>query len=86
MGRALSCDEPTYHCSRLDYARVCVEIDVALPFIHHFDINTPFSESPLHIQVEYEWKPPRCEKCKLFGHVCKPQMDPEIEESVAKRG
>ncbi|KAB5564037.1 hypothetical protein DKX38_004091 [Salix brachista] len=86
VGRPLSCDEPTYCCLRLDYVRVCVEIDAALPFIHHFDIYTPFSESPLHIQVEYEWKPPHCEKCKLFGHVCKPQMDPVIEESVAKRG
>ena len=21
------------------------------------------------IRVEYEWKPPRCDKCKIFGHI-----------------
>ncbi|GJU19694.1 hypothetical protein Tco_1153036 [Tanacetum coccineum] len=21
------------------------------------------------IQVEYEWRPPRCDECKIFGHV-----------------
>ncbi|GKA21334.1 hypothetical protein Tco_0701323 [Tanacetum coccineum] len=21
------------------------------------------------VRVEYEWKPPRCEQCKIFGHV-----------------
>lgn len=21
------------------------------------------------VRIEYEWKPPRCSKCKLFGHV-----------------
>ncbi|KAJ6430796.1 hypothetical protein OIU84_018328 [Salix udensis] len=86
VGRPLSCDEQTYCCSRLDYARVCIELDAALPIIHHFAINTPFSESPLNIQVEYEWKPPRCEKCKLFGHVCKPPVEPVIDESTVKKG
>ena len=27
---------------------------------------------PILIQVEYEWKPLRCGKCCLFGHVCPP--------------
>ena len=22
------------------------------------------------IRVEYEWKPPRCDTCKIFGHTC----------------
>nr|GEU34753.1 zinc knuckle CX2CX4HX4C [Tanacetum cinerariifolium] len=22
------------------------------------------------IRVEYEWKPPRCDECKIFGHLC----------------
>jgi hypothetical protein len=40
-GRPLSCDEQTFNCTRLDYARVCIEIDAALPLIHQFEIETP---------------------------------------------
>ncbi|KAF9678102.1 hypothetical protein SADUNF_Sadunf07G0000100 [Salix dunnii] len=79
VGRPLSCDEATFCCSRLDYARVCVEVDAAKPYIHNFEINTPFSDQPLHIEVEYEWKPSRCAKCQLFGHACKPQGEKEAE-------
>ncbi|KAJ6672982.1 GLYCINE-RICH CELL WALL STRUCTURAL PROTEIN 1.8-LIKE [Salix viminalis] len=70
VGRPLSCDEQTYCCTRLDYARVCVEVDASQPFVTQFDINTPFSDEPLHLTVEYEWIPPRCDKCKVFGHNC----------------
>ncbi|KAJ6418900.1 hypothetical protein OIU84_002134, partial [Salix udensis] len=41
------------------------------PFVHNFDIITPLSTEPLHIEVEYEWKPTRCASCNLFGHSCK---------------
>ncbi|KAG5232953.1 DUF4283 domain-containing protein [Salix suchowensis] len=85
VDRPLSCDEQTFCCSRLDYARVCVEIDAALPFTHNFNITTPFSEAPLNIQVEYEWKPSRCEKCKLFGHSCK-QLVEAGEEDAGLQG
>ncbi|KAJ6346535.1 hypothetical protein OIU78_009046 [Salix suchowensis] len=71
VGRPLSCDEATFNCTRLDFARVCVEIDATQPFVHNFDINTPLSNTPLHIEVEFEWKPLRCAKCQLFGHSCK---------------
>lgn len=57
VGRPLSCDEATYCCTRLDYARVCVEVDAEKPFTHSFNINTPLATDPLHIGVEYEWKP-----------------------------
>ncbi|KAF9676417.1 hypothetical protein SADUNF_Sadunf09G0136400 [Salix dunnii] len=49
VGKPLSCDESTYTCSRLDFARVCVEIDAGMPFIHNFEIITPLSPEPLHI-------------------------------------
>jgi len=48
---------------------VCIEIDATLPLIHQFEIETPLSVEPILIQVEYEWKPLRCGKCCLFGHV-----------------
>ncbi|KAJ6725290.1 hypothetical protein OIU85_023140 [Salix viminalis] len=65
--RPLACDEATFICSRLDFARVCVEIDAASPFIHNFSVLTPLSKDPLNIEVEFEWKPTRCAKCRLFA-------------------
>jgi len=70
VGRPLSCDELTYNCTRPEYARLCVEVDAALPFIHNFEIESPLFTAPITVTVEYEWKPPSCDKCKVFGHSC----------------
>ncbi|KAG6794318.1 hypothetical protein POTOM_003563 [Populus tomentosa] len=70
VGRPLSCDESTYNCIRLDYARVCVEVDASLPYVHEFEIESPLTSEPITIKVDYEWKPSRCEKCMTFGHSC----------------
>ncbi|KAJ6999305.1 hypothetical protein NC653_010103 [Populus alba x Populus x berolinensis] len=70
VGRPLSCDALTYSCTRLDYARLCVELDASLPFIHSFDIDCPLSAEPITVTVDYEWKPSRCGKCNVFGHSC----------------
>ncbi|KAJ6871911.1 hypothetical protein NC651_031103 [Populus alba x Populus x berolinensis] len=70
VGRPLSCDESTYNCLRLDYARVCVEVDAALPYVHEFEIESPLTSEPITVKVDYEWKPSRCEKCRIFGHSC----------------
>nr|TKR85033.1 hypothetical protein D5086_0000251720 [Populus alba] len=71
VGRPLSCDELTYNCTRLEYARLCVEIDASLPVINSFDIECPLSADPITVTVDYEWKPKHCEQCKVFGHTCK---------------
>lgn len=70
VGRPLSCDESTYNCIRLDYARVCVEVDASLPYVHEFEIESPLTSEPITVKVDYEWKPPRCAKCMIFGHSC----------------
>ncbi|KAJ6411469.1 hypothetical protein OIU84_008108 [Salix udensis] len=57
VGTPLSCDEPTISCSRLDYARLCIELNASLPFVHQFEIESPLSEEPQLVKVEYEWKP-----------------------------
>ncbi|KAJ6678181.1 hypothetical protein OIU85_008741 [Salix viminalis] len=54
----------------LEYARICVEIDAKLPYVHQFEVLTPLSTSPIPIQVDYEWKPTQCSTCKVFGHAC----------------
>ena len=83
VGRPLSCDELTYSCTRLDYARLCVELDAALPFIHSFDIDCPLSAEPITVTVEYEWKPSRCGKCNVFGHSCPTPAIPNPTSSPA---
>jgi len=70
VGKPLSCDESTYNCTRLEYARLCVEIDASLPYVSEFEIESTLSPEPINIKVEYEWKPSRCEKCSIFGHSC----------------
>ncbi|KAB5573120.1 hypothetical protein DKX38_000314 [Salix brachista] len=85
LGRPLSCDEHTINCRRLDYARLCVELDARLLFVHRFEVESPLTEEPQVVRVEYEWKPPRCLKCNSFGHNCKPHKQPQgvEDENVA---
>nr|TKR98217.1 hypothetical protein D5086_0000205770 [Populus alba] len=83
VGRPLSCDELTYSCTRLEYARICVEVDAALPFVHNFEIESHLSPTPITVTVEYEWKPTSCEKCKVFGHSCS-KLPTALDKGKAK--
>ncbi|KAJ6670055.1 hypothetical protein OIU85_019859 [Salix viminalis] len=57
------------------------------PYTTNFEITTPFSKDPLRIDVEYEWRPARCDKCRLFGHVCpKEKLSEENKEKEGKEG
>nr|GEU95275.1 hypothetical protein [Tanacetum cinerariifolium] len=70
---------------QLEYKNVCDCVELSIPFkvfemvkpddvlkksitmgILLFD-GSRFSKKM--VRVEYEWKPPRCEQCKIFGHV-----------------
>ncbi|KAB5572962.1 hypothetical protein DKX38_000156 [Salix brachista] len=82
VGRPLSCDESTFSCKRLEYARVCVEVDAAHPFVHNFELEIPHSSDTVKVEVEYEWKPSRCKTCKVYGHCCK-EVEPQ---TVAAEG
>ncbi|KAJ6374041.1 hypothetical protein OIU78_029696 [Salix suchowensis] len=70
VGKPQSCDEQTINCKRLDYARLCVELDASLPFTRQFEVESPLSTEPVKVTMEYEWKPSRCEACQSFGHKC----------------
>jgi hypothetical protein len=74
VGRPLSCGELTYNCTRLEYARLCVEIDASLPFVHSFAIDCPLSADPITVTVDYEWKPTRCEQCKYLATRANPPL------------
>ncbi|KAF8407155.1 hypothetical protein HHK36_006281 [Tetracentron sinense] len=67
MRRPLCIDNPTLGRSHLNYARISVKVSVAneLPDTVLVRLN-PNTAYLLHL--EYDWKPPLCAKCKVFGH------------------
>ncbi|XP_052305936.1 uncharacterized protein LOC127904894 [Populus trichocarpa] len=81
VGQPLSCDELTLGCKRLDYARLCVEVDASLPFVHKFELE--FSTTIREVHVNYEWKPKRCERCHVFGHSCQPSADKQVNSDAS---
>ncbi|KAL2235574.1 UNVERIFIED_CONTAM: hypothetical protein Sindi_1289600 [Sesamum indicum] len=63
VGKPLYPDAITRACTRLDFARVCVMLDVNSKMPKHIIIMTPDEEGgelPCKVDVEYEWLPPRC--------------------------
>ncbi|KAJ6430799.1 hypothetical protein OIU84_018331 [Salix udensis] len=80
VGKPLASDEATMKCSRLEYARVCIEVDASFPLINQFQVVSQLSEEPITVEVSYEWKPSRCAKCMVFGHSCKVQDGQEANK------
>ncbi|GJY36542.1 zinc knuckle CX2CX4HX4C containing protein [Tanacetum coccineum] len=58
---------------RSSFARCLIEIKVDEALKDSITINIPFPEGTSFtkekVRVEYEWKPPCCEQCKIFGHM-----------------
>ncbi|XP_011101688.1 uncharacterized protein LOC105179744 [Sesamum indicum] len=74
VGKPLYPDAITRACTRLDFARVCVMLDVNSKMPKHIIIMTPDEERgevPCKVDVEYEWLPPRCTSCMTLGHSAK---------------
>ncbi|KAK9757812.1 hypothetical protein RND81_01G187800 [Saponaria officinalis] len=68
VGKPLFADKTTASKSRLSFARIMVEVDVAAPLPEYVWINTPFSGSYAQ-QIEYEWVPYYCKECGKLGHL-----------------
>uniref|UniRef100_A0A6N2KS20 DUF4283 domain-containing protein n=1 Tax=Salix viminalis TaxID=40686 RepID=A0A6N2KS20_SALVM len=71
VGLPIACDEATLQGHRMEYARVCVELDASEEPVHRFQVDSPLMVTPITVEVTYEWKPTRCPSCKVFGHSCK---------------
>ncbi|KAL2246374.1 UNVERIFIED_CONTAM: hypothetical protein Sindi_2905600 [Sesamum indicum] len=74
IGKPLYSDAITRACTRLDFARVCVMLDVSSNLPKHIIIMTPDEEGgeiPCKIDVEYEWLPSKCTSCMALGHSAK---------------
>ncbi|KAL2252626.1 UNVERIFIED_CONTAM: hypothetical protein Sindi_0057300 [Sesamum indicum] len=74
IGRPLYPDAIIRACTRLDFACVCVMLDVSSTLPRHIMIMMPNKEGgemPSKIDVEYEWLPPKCTSCMTLGHTAK---------------
>ncbi|GJZ53862.1 zinc finger, CCHC-type containing protein [Tanacetum coccineum] len=58
---------------RSSYARVMIELRADVELKDNIIVAMPKIIREGHyicnVRVEYEWKPPRCETCKIFGHI-----------------
>ncbi|GJY60549.1 cytokinin dehydrogenase 3-like protein [Tanacetum coccineum] len=58
---------------RSSYARVMVELRASVELKDNIVMAIPKITREGHytcnVHVEYEWKPPRCSSCKVFGHI-----------------
>lgn len=70
LGKPLLADDITLKKTRLSFARIFVEIDLDFSFLSSIPslIDGKFS---FDLPVEYQWKPLKCENCKVFGHTIK---------------
>ncbi|KAL0307681.1 UNVERIFIED_CONTAM: hypothetical protein Scaly_2975200 [Sesamum calycinum] len=74
IGRLLYPDAITRACTRLDFDRVCVMLNVNSKLLKHIVIMMPNEhggELACKVDVEYEWLPPKCTSCTSFGHATK---------------
>ncbi|GJT77575.1 zinc knuckle CX2CX4HX4C containing protein [Tanacetum coccineum] len=57
---------------RNSYSRVLVEVSSTCKFVESLVVAIPFEDRLGHslesLEVEFEWKPPWCETCKIFDH------------------
>ncbi|GJS97504.1 zinc knuckle CX2CX4HX4C containing protein [Tanacetum coccineum] len=57
---------------RCSYARVLIEVSAERALVESFIVAVPIQGEEGHslekINVEYEWRPPRCGTCKIFDH------------------
>ncbi|XP_026377579.1 uncharacterized protein LOC113271871 [Papaver somniferum] len=70
LGKPILVDDCTIKQSMLLYARICIEIDLdfSYPTSIALFIDGKFS---FDLPIEYQWKPQKCEKCKVFGQSVK---------------
>ncbi|KAL0455532.1 UNVERIFIED_CONTAM: hypothetical protein Slati_0892400 [Sesamum latifolium] len=70
IGQPLYPDAITKACTRLDFACVCIMLDISSK-LKHLVILAPTEEGgevPFHVDIEYEWLPPKCTGCHSLGH------------------
>ncbi|GKE44587.1 hypothetical protein Tco_1471871 [Tanacetum coccineum] len=66
-------DPNSFHIGRSSYARVMIELRADVELKDNIVVAMPKMTREgyytCNIHVEYEWKPPRCSSCKVFGYI-----------------
>ncbi|XP_031270862.1 uncharacterized protein LOC116129253 [Pistacia vera] len=81
IGRPLYMDSITLVGNRLDFAKVCVELNTSSTFPEKIEFALPNGES-IDFGVEYTWKPRACVRCRTLGHAIKDCISPPKENKV----
>ena len=85
VGLPLYADATTKACSRISFARICIEVDASVPLVEEFEVEMQQEDSTstlVTISVSYQWRTPICELCQVFGHVTS-SCAPPIQHSTA---
>ncbi|GJT69053.1 sugar transport protein 13 [Tanacetum coccineum] len=94
LGRPIMMDSYTSNMcvsswGRSTYARILIEISAEKELLESMVIAIPMSNGKGHslatVEIEYEWKPPRCSTCVIFDHViekCPKNPIVEVEPKV----
>lgn len=57
---------------RSSYARAMIEVNATKELTENLVVAVPKREESGYtketIRIEYEWRPPRCDTCLIFGH------------------
>ncbi|XP_058222631.1 uncharacterized protein LOC131332431 [Rhododendron vialii] len=67
VGRPLYADRLTKSRHRLNYAKICVEVDCLSPLPESFDLKYANGDMEV-IRIQHPWKPQICSVCQVFGH------------------
>ncbi|KAL0282924.1 UNVERIFIED_CONTAM: hypothetical protein Sangu_2923000 [Sesamum angustifolium] len=71
IGKLLYPDTITRACTILDFAHVCVMLDISSKLPKHIIImilKEDGGETPCKVDIEYEWIPPKCNAYHSLGH------------------
>lgn len=86
LGNPIMVDAPTLAERRLDFARVCVDVDLSCDFPTSFEVLVDGNKT-IQISVEYAWKPIKCNFCGVFGHnESKCPAKPQVVKPVRPTG
>lgn len=67
VGNPLFTDTLTEERKRMNYAHMCVEIDMNCKYPNNVTIVVD-DRKAYNLSVEYNWRPPKCTICEMFGH------------------
>ena len=68
LGMTIKTDKYTKHKTFLKYARILIEIKLEHTLPKYIDFVNAHNVV-VRQKVEYEWKPIRCDFCKMYGHL-----------------